>query len=230
MCIRDSARTDVDVPKHQGITFFLVDMRTPGIEVRPLHQITGIAHFNEVFFTDVRIPVANVVGDVNRGWGVTMTTLTSERTLIGGNASSTKHDIIDLVHRAGSGSDPLVRQGAASIITQLEILKYMGWRVQTSIMQGTAAGAVSSVLKLGYTRLQSEMNDFAVAVAGAEGMLLDGADPAINRRAMQFLGQWSSKLGGGTDQVQRNIVGERILGLPGDIRVDKDVPFRDIPR
>ena len=74
------------------------------------------------------------------------------------------------------------------------------------------------------------MNDFAVAVAGAEGMLLDGADPAINRRAMQFLGQWSSKLGGGTDQVQRNIVGERILGLPGDIRVDKDVPFRDIPR
>jgi len=224
------ARTDVDVPKHQGITFFLVDMRTPGIEVRPLRQITGIAHFNEVFFTDVRIPVANVVGDVNRGWGVTMTTLTSERTLIGGNASSTKKDIIDMVHRAGSGADPVVRQGAASVISQLEILKYMGWRVQTSIMQGTAAGAVSSVLKLGYTRLQGEMNDFAVALAGAEGMLSDGADPAISRRAQQFLGQWSSKLGGGTDQVQRNIVGERILGLPGDIRVDKDVPFKDIPR
>jgi len=224
------ARTDVDVPKHQGITYFLVDMRTPGIEVRPLRQITGIAHFNEVFFTDVRIPVANVVGDINRGWGVTMTTLTSERTLIGGNASSTKQDIIDLVRRAGSGADPVVRQGAASVITQLEILKYMGWRVQTSISQGTAAGAVSSVLKLGYTRLQTEMNDFAVALAGAEGMLSDGADPAISRRAQQFLGQWSSKIGGGTDQVQRNIVGERILGLPGDIRVDKDVPFRDIPR
>jgi len=224
------ARTDVDVPKHQGITYFLVDMRTPGIEVRPLRQITGIAHFNEVFFTDVRIPAANVVGEVNRGWGVTMTTLTSERTLIGGNASSSKKDIIEMVRRAGKGTDPVVRQSAASVITQLEILKYMGWRVQTSIMQGTAAGAVSSVLKLGYTRLQTEMNDFAVALAGAEGMLSDGTDPMISRRAQAFLGQWSSKIGGGTDQVQRNIVGERILGLPGDIRVDKDVPFKSIPR
>jgi alkylation response protein AidB-like acyl-CoA dehydrogenase len=106
----------------------------------------------------------------------------------------------------------------------------MGWRVQTSISQGTAAGSVSSVLKLGYTRLQTEMNDFAMAVGGAEAMLLDGADPMINRRAHQFLGQWSSKIGGGTDQVQRNIVGERILGLPGDVRVDKGVPFKDMLR
>jgi alkylation response protein AidB-like acyl-CoA dehydrogenase len=224
------ARTDFDAPKHQGITFFLVDMRSPGIEVRPLKQITGIAHFNEVFFDDVRIPVANVVGEVNRGWGVTMTTLTSERTLIGGNASTSRQDIIDMVRRADAGTDPIVRQGAASIIAQLEILKYMGWRVQTSISQGTAAGAVSSVLKLGYTRLQTEMNDFAMALGGAEAMLLDSAEPAVGRRAQQFLGQWSSKIGGGTDQVQRNIVGERILGLPGDIRADKDIPFKDIPR
>ena len=223
-------RTDVDVPKHQGITYFLVDMRTPGIEIRPLRQITGIAHFNEVFFDDVRIPAGNVVGEVNRGWGVTMTTLTSERTLIGGNASTTKQDIIDLVNRSGAGADVLVRQGAASVIIQLEILKYMGWRVQTSISQGSAAGSVSSVLKLGYTRLQTEMNDFAMALGGADAMLLDSADPATGRRAQQFLGQWSSKIGGGTDQVQRNIVGERILGLPGDIRVDKDVAFKDTLR
>ncbi len=223
-------RTDVDVPKHQGITYFLVDMRTPGIDVRPLKQITGIAHFSEVFFTDVRIPAANLVGDVNRGWGVTMTTLTSERTLIGGNAAITSKDIVDLVTRFGRADDPVVRQDAASIVTQLEILKYMGLRVQTSISQGTAAGSVSSVLKLGYTRLQAQMNDFTVALAGAAGMLSSDDDPATARRTAQFLGQWSSRIGGGTDQVQRNIVGERILGLPGDPRVDKDVAFRDIPR
>jgi alkylation response protein AidB-like acyl-CoA dehydrogenase len=223
-------RTDVDAPKHQGITYFLVDMRTPGIEIRPLRQITGVAHFNEVFFTDVRIPAANMVGDLNRGWGVTMTTLTSERTLIGGNATTTKQDVIDMVRRAGASSNPVARDGAASIVTQLEILKYMGWRVQTSISQGSAPGAVSSVLKLGYTRLQTELNDFAISLAGAEGMLGDGDDPEIHRRSHAFLGQWSSKIGGGTDQVQRNIVGERILGLPGDARVDKDVPFSQIPR
>ena len=218
------------MPKHQGITYFLVDMRTPGIEIRPLRQITGIAHFNEVFLTDVRIPAENMVGDLNRGWGVTMTTLTSERTLIGGNAAITAADIVTLVQRSGRADDPVVRNGAASIITQLELLKYMGWRVQTSISQGTAAGSVSSVLKLGYTRLQTEMNDFAMGLAGASGMLFADADPITNRRAQQFLGQWSSKLGGGTDQVQRNIVGERMLGLPGDIRADKDIPFKDIPK
>jgi alkylation response protein AidB-like acyl-CoA dehydrogenase len=223
-------RTNVDVPKHQGITYFLVDMRTPGIEIRPLRQITGVAHFNEVFLTDVRIPAANMVGDLNRGWGVTMTTLTSERTLIGGNAAITAADIVKMVKRSGRSDDPVVRDGAASIISQLELLKYMGWRVQTSISQGTAAGSVSSVLKLGYTKLQTEMNDFAMSLAGASGMLFADSDPATSRRAQQFLGQWGSKLGGGTDQVQRNIVGERILGLPGDIRADKDVAFKNIPR
>ena len=223
-------RTNVDVPKHQGITYFLVDMRTPGIEIRPLRQITGIAHFNEVFLTDVRIPAENIVGELNRGWGVTMTTLTSERTLIGGNAATTSADIIRMVKRSGRSDDPVVRDAAASIVSQLELLKYMGWRVQTSISQGTAAGAVSSVLKLGYTKLQTAMNDFAMSLAGASGMLFADGDPATNRRAQQFLGQWSSKIGGGTDQVQRNIVGERILGLPGDIRADKDVAFKDIPR
>ena len=223
-------RTDIDVPKHRGITYFLVDMRSPGIEIRPLHQITGIAHFNEVFLTDVRIPAANMVGDLNCGWGVAMTTLTSERTLIGGNAAIQTKDIVDMVHRSGRGDDPVVRNEAASIIIQLELLKYMGLRVQTSISQGTAAGAVSSVLKLGYTKLQTELNDFAMELAGASGMLWEDSDPITNRRAQQFLGQWNSKIGGGTDQVQRNIVSERILGLPGDVRVDKHVPFKDMPR
>ncbi|MCU1394996.1 MAG: acyl-CoA dehydrogenase [Ilumatobacteraceae bacterium] len=223
-------RTDIDVPKHQGITYFLVDMRSPGIEIRPLRQITGIAHFNEVFLTDVRIPAENMVGELNRGWGVTMTTLTSERTLIGGNASITAADVIKIVRRSGREDDPVVRNAAAAIITQMEILKYMGLRVQTSISQGTAAGSVSSVLKLGYTKLQTEFNDFAMSLAGASGMLDADDDPATHRRAQQFLNQWSSKIGGGTDQVQRNIVGERILGLPGDVRADKNVPFSQIPK
>ncbi|MCU1397840.1 MAG: acyl-CoA dehydrogenase [Acidimicrobiales bacterium] len=224
------ARTNPDVPKHQGITYFLVDMRTPGIDVRPLRQITGAAHFNEVFLTDVRIPKENVVGEVNRGWGVTMTTLTNERTLIGGSVSNPVEDLLRLADRFGGRTDPNRRQDLAATYIRMQLLTFLGWRVQSAVSKGKQPGPESSVLKLAYTRQLSAIGDLGLAIAGASGMLSDADDPDVFAWTQTFLGQWASRIGGGTDEVQRNIVAERVLGLPGDIRVDKDVPFRSIPR
>ncbi len=224
------ARTDPEVPKHQGITYFLVDMRTPGIEVRPLRQITGGAHFNEVFFTDVRVPADQVVGAVNRGWSVTITTLANERTLIGSGVSDPVADLLRLADRFGGRDDANVRQDIAATYVRMQLLKFLGWRVQTAVSKGQQPGPESSVLKLAYTRQLSQLGDLGLSIAGASGMLWDPDDAEVFGWVQTFLGQWASRIGGGTDQVQRNIVAERVLGLPGDPRVDKDVPFRSLPR
>jgi alkylation response protein AidB-like acyl-CoA dehydrogenase len=224
------ARTDLDVPKHQGITYFLVDMRTPGIEVRPLRQITGGAHFNEVFFTDVRVPADNVVGEVNHGWRVTITTLANERTLIGSGVSDPVADLLKLADRFGGRDDAVLRQDLAAAYVRMQLLKFLGWRVQTAVSLGQQPGPESSVLKLAYTRQLANLGDLGLRVAGASGMLWDPDDAEVFGWVQTFLGQWASRIGGGTDEVQRNIVGERVLGLPGDPRVDKDVPFRNLPR
>ena len=224
------ARTDVDVPKHRGITYFLVDMRSPGIDIRPLRQITGTAHFNEVFLTDLRIPAANVVGDVNRGWNVTMTTLTSERTLIGGGAADPMSGLLQLARRFGGCDDPVVRQRLADTYIRHQLVRFLGWRVQSAISQGRAAGPESSVMKLAHTSALTRVADLSLALEGAAGTLMPSDDAEVRSWAFGFLSQFASKIGGGTDEVQRNIVGERVLGLPGDPRVDKDLPFRDLPR
>ncbi len=137
------ARTDFDAPKHRGITYFLVDMTTPGIDVRPLRQATGAAHFNEVFLTDVRIPADNVVGAVNGGWGVIMTTLTNERTMIGTGAGvgDAFGDIVRLAREFGRTGDPVVRQALADTYIRLQLLKYLGWRIQTAVSRNQAARA-----------------------------------------------------------------------------------------
>ena len=224
-------RTEVDQPKHRGITYFLVDMRTPGIDVRPLRQITGVAHFNEVFLTDVAIPAANIVGIPNSGWGVAVTTLANERNLIGaGGGGSGFSDIVDLARACGVDRSPEIRQALAAAYTRMELLKYLGFRVQTALSRGEQPGPESSVLKLAYSEHVAQTGDLVVDLQGAAGMLSghDGRDDGIWQ--VQFLNQWMSRLGGGTDQVQRNIIGERVLGLPGDVRVDKDIPFRELAK
>ena len=224
------ARTDTNVPKHQGITYFLVDMSTPGIDVRPLRQITGTAHFNEVFLTDVRIPISQVVGEINRGWGVTMTTLTSERTLIGGGSADPMGGLLRLVERHGDAGDPVLRQALADVYIRHQLIKFLGWRVQSAISRGASPGPESSILKLAHTVALTKVTNLALAISGASGTLIHEHDPDGRAAAFGFLSQFASKIGGGTDEVQRNIVGERVLGLPGDVRVDKDLPFRDLPR
>jgi alkylation response protein AidB-like acyl-CoA dehydrogenase len=225
------ARTAPDEPKHRGITYFLLDMRTPGIDVRPLRQITGVAHFNEVFLTDVAIPADNVVGPVNGGWGVAATTLANERTLIGtASGGSNFEAVVRLARECGRGPSPVARQRLAALYTGLQLLKYLGFRVQTALSRGEQPGPESSVIKLAYSEHVARLGDLVVDLQGAAGTL--SASDARNDGTwqVQFLNQWMSRLGGGTDQVQRNIIAERVLGLPGEIRVDKDLPFSDLAK
>ena len=224
------ARTDPSLPKHRGITYFVVDMRTPGIDVRPLRQITGQAHFNEVFLTDVRIPVENVVGAVNDGWRVSQTTLTNERTLIGGGQGSGWRDLAVLARETAAGSDGPLRQELAAAYTRFEITRFLGYRVQTALSQGRVPGPESSVMKLFHSQNLARTGDLVMAMQGASGMLGAGDAPRDGFWLGMFLNQWASRIGGGTDQVQRNIIGERVLGLPKEPSVDRDLPFSDLPR
>jgi alkylation response protein AidB-like acyl-CoA dehydrogenase len=222
------ARTDPSQPKHRGITYFVVDMRTPGIDVRPLRQITGQAHFNEVFLTDVRIPVENVVGDVNDGWRVAQTTLTNERTLIGGGAGSGWRDLATLARETGAGSDARLRQELAAAYTRYELTRFLGYRVQTALSQGRAPGPESSIMKLFHSQNLARTGDLVLAMQGVDATL-GGADaPKDGFWLSFFLNQWASRIGGGTDQVQRNIIGERVLGLPKEPSVDRDMPFSEL--
>ncbi|MFI5041280.1 MAG: acyl-CoA dehydrogenase family protein [Acidimicrobiales bacterium] len=224
------ARTDSSAPKHRGITYFIVDMRTRGVDVRPLRQITGAAHFNEVFLTDVRIPAENVVGAVNGGWGPALTTLANERTLIGGGAGGVGFgDLAALAQGTGSASAPLHRQELAAAYTRWELVRFLGYRVQTALSQGRQPGPESSVLKLLFSQHLARTGDLALAMEGPCGMLAGGGgDVSVSFWHSYFLNQWASRIGGGTDQIQRNIIGERVLGLPGEPRVDKTVPFNEL--
>ena len=227
------ARTDPDQPKHRGITYFIVDMTTPGIDVRPLVQITGAAHFNEVFLDDVRVPEENVVGEIDGGWGVAQTTLMAERTLIGGGGGGAGlgwRDILDLARSTGRAGDPVVRQELARCYTRLQLTRFLGYRVQTATSHGRMPGPESSVMKLGLSQHSAVTGNLVLALSGAAG-ILDGPDAAQDGIWQKmFLGQWGIRLGGGTDQVQRNIIGERVLGLPSEPRADKGVPWREVPR
>ena len=221
-------RTDPDQPKHRGITYLLVDMRTPGIEVRPLTQIDGAVHFNEVFLSDVRVPVENVVGEIDGGWGVTMTTLVNERSAIGGGGMVQFAEILMLARELGRTDEPVLRQELAKIYTYFQITRFLGYRVQTSISNGRQPGPESSVMKLHISRQYGEGGDLYMSLLGAAGMLwLDDA-PFDGFFQGLFLAQWAPRIGGGTDQIQRNIAGERVLGLPAEPRVDKAVPFKDL--
>ncbi|MEY2397987.1 MAG: hypothetical protein QOJ00_1161 [Actinomycetota bacterium] len=225
------ARTDWDVPKHKGLTYFVVDMRSPGIEVRPLRQINGVAHFNEVFLNDVRIPAANVIGEVNGGWGVALTTLANERNFIGGGMGGAGFSaMLDLVRKCGRTDDPVVRQELAEAFTRFEILRYIGYRIQTALTQGRMPGPEGSILKVLYSRHVARNGDLGLAVQGAAGMLSGSDAPDDGLWQQQFLTQWAVRIGGGTDEVQRNVVGERVLGLPPEPRPDKSAPFRDLVR
>jgi alkylation response protein AidB-like acyl-CoA dehydrogenase len=225
------ARTDVDLPKHRGISCFLVDMRTPGIEVRPLRQATGSAEFNEVFLTDVRVPDRFRLGAEGDGWRVALTTLTSERASIGGNPDFVPLDgVRALARRFGVDRDACVRQRVAELYIRSQLMRFLSYRVRTALSHGAAPGPESSVMKLAMSRHVEDSGDLLLAMQGAAGML--DHDDAVDAGVWQgrFLFQWASRIGGGTDQVQRNIIGERVLGLPPEPRADKDLAWRDLPK
>ncbi len=223
-------RTDWDVAKHRGISYLLVDMTTPGIEIRPLMQINGAAHFNEVFLNDVRVPRENLLGDLHAGWGPILTTLANERQSIGGHTSTGTKDIVALGRAFGRLDDPVARQELARLHTYYETTRFMSYRVRSAASRGVAPGPESSVLKLAASRRLAYQGDLVMAWQGAAAMLA-GDDAHMNGFWLNygFLSQWASRIGGGTDQVQRNIVGDNVLGLPQEPRLDKGVAFRDIP-
>jgi alkylation response protein AidB-like acyl-CoA dehydrogenase len=218
------ARSNWDAPKHKGITFFLVDMATAGIEVRPLRQMTGGASFNEVFLTDVRVPAENVVGSVNEGWRVTMTTLGHERSMSGGGSSFPQ--LVRLVRAQGKLGDAVLRDLLVQCYVRGRLLEFLGYRAQTRLSRGEEPGPESSVMKLAFSQLNTLMARVAIDAQGPTGMLVGEATPDHGTWQQQFLSTPSFRIAAGTDEVQRNVLGERVLGLPAEPRVDKDAPFR----
>ena len=224
------ARSDMDAPKHRGITAMVVDMRSPGVDVRPLRQIDGAIHFNEVFLDEVRVPVDATIGPIGSGWGVAMTMLGNERASIGGGAMYDFESVVALARSMGRDTDPIARQRLAELYTRFQVLSYLGFRVRTAVSHGAVPGPESSVMKLMVSALYEHGGDLIVELEGAAGTLAHADAPAGGRFQDFFMSQWALRIGGGTDQVQRNIIGERVLGLPAEARTDRDVPFRDLKR
>ena len=224
------ARTDPSAPKHLGITYFLVDMKAPGVTVRPLRQIDGAIHFNEVFLDAVHVPADRVVGVVDGGWNVAMTTLTAERTAIGGGGPVGWRDVASVAASVGVDGDPSVRQLIARLATREMIQRWLVYRVRTALVQGRPPGPEASILKLVNSHQVEEVGNALVDVLGAQGMLSGGDAADAGRWQDMFLFQWSSRIGGGTEQVQRNILAERVLGLPREPDPFKGVPWNQLPK
>ncbi len=229
-------RTDPNVEKHKGLTYFIVDMEAPGIEIRPIRQINGGRAFNEVFFTDVRISDKLRVTAVGDGWRGALTTLMNERHSIGGGAGGPDFDdLVLLAKQVELGGRPAiedraVRQQLARIYTRLKGLQYTGYRGQTALSRGQTPGPESSIGKLVGAPLRQDMASFAVELQGAAGAVLDlseGVESSIWQ--LMYLGTPGLRIAGGTDEILRNIIAERVLGLPPDIRADKGIPFKDVP-
>ena len=212
-------RTDPDLPKHKGLTGFVVDMRAPGVEVRPLRQITGGASFNEVFFTDVRVPDSHRLGDVNGGWTVALTTLMNERAAIGGGSMSSGSGnvstprLIELVRHQGKSADPLIRQQIANIFINGRVASFTNLRAMAKIASGQAPGPEMSIAKLSLTMNMRRMTDLVAAVLGPK-LVADSGEWGTYAWSQFVLGLPGMRIAGGTDEVLRNIVGERVLGLP----------------
>jgi alkylation response protein AidB-like acyl-CoA dehydrogenase len=225
-------RTDPSAPKRRCISCLVVDLRSPGIEIRPLRQITGAAHFNEVFFTDVRVPVTNLVGDEHDGWTVARTTLMNERHATGslGSAATGWEALLGSARAAGVTADPVVRQRLAEVYALGRIFDLTTARVRSAMARGGVPGVEGSILKLAIADLGTRLADVGTDLLGPAGLLLGDDGPEGGRWPDALLGSFAMHIGGGTDEVQRNIVGEMVLGLPREPDPSREVPYRDLPR
>jgi alkylation response protein AidB-like acyl-CoA dehydrogenase len=235
-------RTDPDVPKHQGMTYFSVDMTAPGVEVRPLRQATGEAEFNEVFLTDVRIPDTDRIGQVGEGWKVANATLMSERVSIGASRAAPRESgMIATAARTWRSRPELRTPGLHDrmlrLWTDAEVARLAAERLRQQLAAGQP-GPEGSAAKLVFARLNQEISGFEVELAGADGLRYD--DWTMRRpESANFYGRGpgyrylrakGNSIEGGTSEILRNIVAERVLGLPAEPRVDKNVPWKDLPR
>jgi alkylation response protein AidB-like acyl-CoA dehydrogenase len=253
------ARTDPDAPKHHGLTYFIIDIDQPGIEVRPLHQMNDAHGFNEVFFTDARVANERIVGQLHGGWSVALTTLMYER--FGGAVPSAhpgkKLEMLDMragdvgsgqgrAEREGLGmtapattainvarelereTDPVIRQRLAQLYAQQEIQRIAGLRSTTARRTGEGPGPGGSVGKIARSNLSRLTREVGMEVLGANGMVVGPETPGGGRLQHAALSSPGSSIAGGTDEIQHNIIGERVLGLPKEPRLDADVPFREL--
>jgi alkylation response protein AidB-like acyl-CoA dehydrogenase len=235
------ARTDPNLPKHSGLSYFIVDMHAPGVEVRPLRQITGEAEFNEVFFSDARIPGTNILGNVGDGWRVSLTTLMNERVSIGGGVGPRGSGAIAMAiklwsDRSPDQRDPATRDELMKLYVRAEATRLTNLRAASNAQRGTP-GPEGSVGKLAFAENNKDIYSFCVDLLGAQGMLHDSYAFVRPERSMDvatptkaFLRARANSIEGGTTEVMKNILGERVLGLPGDVRVDKGIPWKDVPR
>jgi alkylation response protein AidB-like acyl-CoA dehydrogenase len=236
------ARTDPDQPKHAGLTYFAVDMTDPGVEVRPLRQLTGEAEFNEIFLTDVRIPDADRIGQVGEGWKVANATLMSERVSIGASrAAARESGMIASAARTWRSRPELRTAGLHDrmlrLWTEAEVARLAGERLRQQLAAGKP-GPEGSAAKLVFARLNQEISGFEVELAGADGLRYDDWTMRRPEHAnfygrgpgYRYLRAKGNSIEGGTSEILRNIVAERVLGLPAEPRVDKNVPWKDLPR
>ncbi|MFI9151391.1 acyl-CoA dehydrogenase family protein [Streptomyces sp. NPDC053367] len=235
------ARTDPDVPKHAGITYFACDMTDPGVDVRPLRQITGEAEFNEVFLTDVRIPDAHRLGEVGDGWRVAQTTLNNERVAIGGMALPREGGMIGKIAQTWRERPDLrthdLHQRLLKLWVDAEVARLTGERLRQQLAQGQP-GPEGAGIKLGFARLNQEISGLEVELLGEEGLLYDdwtmrrpeSVDFTGREAGYRYLRSKGNSIEGGTSEVLLNIVAERVLGLPAEPRTDKDVAWKDLAR
>ena len=226
------ARTDPEQPKHEGISMFLVDVHEPGVTVRPLRQMTGDAHFNEVFLDGVRVPHRNVLGEAHEGWRVARTILAFERQTLAGMGSgggSGKGGFAALVATARDRQlldRPEIRDRIVDARIRQTVLRHLGAYLQANAGSGRATGAEASLVKLMMAKNLQDFVSLAVDVAGPAAVAWDRSEPDGSRWATQLLNAPSASIGGGTNEIVRNVIAERLLGLPRDIEVDAGVPFR----
>jgi alkylation response protein AidB-like acyl-CoA dehydrogenase len=232
------ARTDPDQPKHKGLSYFIVDMHSPGVEVRPLKQITGDAEFNEVFFNDVRVPEANRIGPVGEGWAVATTTLMNERVALSGAGSVSDTNVgggavdglIADARRSGAWNDPVVRDRLLQAVIEGRLIRLTNLRASAARKAGKPAGPEGSITKLFQAEYNQRLQNLAVDLLGNRGMAWSPADEATATTVTGFLRSRANTIEGGTSEIMRNILGERVLGLPKEPAVDRDVAWKDIPR
>ena len=259
------ARTDWDVPKHRGITYFAVEMQQPGVEVRPLRQMNGHASFNEVWFDGARVPATNVVGDVGNGWAVALATLAHERRFNpaprapsdrrAGHRQGRAHReaaaetaehyepykwypqragrvdlVVERATASGASADPRIRTDIARLTELVRVSQWTAQRARVARAMGKPPGPEGSLGKLGSSDIARTAARLHGRIAGAHGML-SGADDGTGGIVAEVLVSVPAvSIAGGTDEIQRNILGERILGLPKEPQIDRDLPFRDVPR
>ena len=239
------ARTDPEAPKHKGLTYFALDMHAPGVEVRPLRQMTGEAEFNEVYLTEVHVPDADRVGDVGEGWRVAMTTLSNERTTIGGGTgtpgrgSGSIAEAVRIWKREGSRRNPVDRDRLMRLWIESEALRLTNLRASQNRKAGNP-GPEGSIAKLMFAEVNKRIYELCIDLLGPDGLIdydytmrraetLGLVGPSGSARKL-FIRSRANSIEGGTSEIQRNILGERILGLPGDVRVDKELPWSEVPR